>query len=996
MISKTANIVIILLLCNAVYALEEITKVTFTLVQSNILATTINGMSGIKTKYSFCEENEIQRAINIKEVTHFEGTMYEGIENDPRRLMLGGYFIIELDKNENDRYVNEVTMFKPVSKSIDAYGIACKVMDSDVDEFVSNINSKIPFAYTGRGIDPNSVEKTYQISYPDESKLNPPVVKIRGYQILDPERNETYNQRSRKYSDLFRQKNIPIEKIICINDGAGKRLAAVVKYGIMTRHYAMYGIWNTENAEQFGYQNGDRIYMSEGVRLNNCSFASKYRIGYENDATYKRQYPQSYFGEKVWSYEYIINNKEETYPQLAWRPYPLNSSTAVRKDEEGHVLPDDNGYIPPNAPDSRNNTNPPGLQDCPDMDWYWELFCECASKRFKEDNFEVSASQYQSYKDYLAVKTMAEKYDPTIYGADGSINPQNISTEEQPVEPYLYTRDLVLINKDFPMMYDPFDESTTFKLQYEYWAKLFDGDDGWGWTTRYRNVKNDVLPAIKKAMSIYPLIKDSVNLKENLRKLKAEIKSVYDIGFTYELKDEYLDKPLYVSNLADKSTPYRDARTFVIQDYNYFKNGKPFKVVSYDKKLLDGKKWYEGWVNYQATPKEWYMVFEWRIMYKDKFGIKHDAGKIDWKIHFKSERDLLWPSGKEIKGTKRNEFLYLGGDQIPTEQMAGYDSISKDYYTDQYDASDRDSDIEKNEALQELILKIAVSEGLDLVMKGIHYLGTKKKYLAPVYEGAKRLENSFTQSKTYEMAKQVYKAYVFWKQTMDLAAELRDQYNSISKAWDGLLYSITSIYDYYKDLDYSKVNLRNITMLSPASKIDRIDVSLYSLQLALGNTSAAIYGCAFQADRIINPTVRAATQVLQNSMHTSNEQTTDVINRNSNEINELQRKSSRGASDQNYLSNIAGAVHSAIVTQDLKVNNEKIRSLSIALFCIEAESKDWLTYQQYWQKTTDASNFEEARNKAKNQNSLAPIWIHTQPPTGLFTQARIVNLEELR
>jgi hypothetical protein len=295
--------------------------------------------------------------------------------------------------------------------------------------------------------------------------------------------------------------------------------------------------------------------------------------------------------------------------------------------------------------------------------------------------------------------------------------------------------------------------------------------------------------------------------------------------------------------------------------------------------------------------------------------------------------------------------------------MSSYHKNSKDYYTDQYDISERDTDIEKNEALQEIILKIAVAEGLNLVMKGLYKLAEKKKQAIPLYEAGKRLENRLTQSRTYKIAKELYRTYATWKTTMDLLRECRDTYRSIGQAWDGLMYSMFSLKEYYNNLDYKKVRLTNITCMLPMRHLKSIDAELYSLQTSINDFQLAIDAMAFQSDVIVKgnygplkPLVFIVTQSLKEIKLSSGISTTEIIKSNTDRLNQITNNTGETASEACYLSNVTATIQTLTAINRETLVNDRLKAMGCALLLTESESRDWMEYANFMQSIPQKFN----------------------------------------
>jgi hypothetical protein len=220
---------------------------------------------------------------------------------------------------------------------------------------------------------------------------------------------------------------------------------------------------------------------------------------------------------------------------------------------------------------------------------------------------------------------------------------------------------------------------------------------------------------------------------------------------------------------------------------------------------------------------------------------------------------------------------------------------------------------------------------------------------------------------------------------MDVVAEIRDTYNSIGPAWDGLLHSVHNIYDYYRTLDYTSLRLTNITNILPAPMLMDVDFSVLNLQRSLCDFNAAVDGMAFQTDMLtrgnygpFNPYIRLAYAELARSVVNSGYVTTQIIDHSVKTLDDAKKQSTGTSSDAAYLSNITSATHNIIANQELRVQNEKVRNLALALYITERDAKDWITYRNHMRHMYKETPSAVAQSRKKG--SFLPVFEHFQSP----------------
>ena len=747
-------------------------------------------------------------------------------------------------------------------------------------------------------------------------------------------------------------------------------------YGTEQKQYAMYGVWTNENiAQQYGYHTGDRIYMTAkkllpGLAGSTCACAAATDMGIGQGIRY---------GEKTYHYDEIINNKA-LLKDLAYAPEPVNSAMANKVYDQAGVARTISGTEIPNAPDNQNNDNGMGVEDCPDKDWYWGLFCACATKKVNPTAKTVEPSNFNDYRDYADIKMSTQQYDPTMYGTDQSVSPLNVSPDNPPVNPYLFNKECVLLNYKQVQYFDPFAPDAVFKIYRRYWQiELLVWNSGWHIAEiNITDKMKHCLDEIKNVYDYYYAQKGREtdwNYVQTGSAWKKKWPHGGDIEVTVTNK-EYLDSAWYIANPFSNYDPYEDYKTFTCFDDNTGAGVGPFRLIAMDhgrrtdsKNNLPEYKRYEGnWVDpiNRATGyynnKDWYVQWEYYILAKDKWGRKVTVGNLTLTstLWVGEDEGGMPPPNYEFNGTVYNNTVTVGGTALLQTQNTYYDKNSQDYRTDQADIADRNKEeFEKAQAMREIARKIIVAEAYNLVMKTMYYLATHQQNVVGVasgviYETSKRIENRLAQSMVYKLAEETYEGFKLWRRTMDVLKKIRDTYMQIGSAWDGVLYSVHSIADYYKNLDLTKIRLTNISQLLPMSNFADLDYNLNEMKYALGDFTSGVHALCIETDSLthgnygpLNPVIRIAYEELNGSIRQTGANTTDLIDRTNGEAQALANKTQKTESDQFYLSNITRSTYNIIANQRLKVINNGTRNMALALYITEAEAKSWISYSRY-------------------------------------------------
>lgn len=924
------------------------------------------------------------------------------VETFMEQLSLGGYFTVDLTQ--------------AVDKSTDLgyTAVAARSGEQIVDE-IHDVNTaeKMVRQLNAGG----QARYNEEILYGESS----PALSTRTKQLIAAKRKE------------MARLSIPYESLFAWRETGRWRVGAIVKFGDYQMQYPMYGVWEDENtARQYGYHAGDVVFFSEKQKLPDKNTPPDVR----------KMDPDKghYFGKWCFSYEEVMDDPENTYPLLAWRNKRYHSDAPKEYDAAGLPLP---AYPPeqiphPPAPDSKNNTNPPAFRDCPDKDYYWELYCECAAKKAAPQTPSLDAKKFQDYKDYLDVSMMLEEHDPTVYSANHEVGPQYVSTDNEPVPPTQYNANCVRLSGKENEWYDPFDERSEFCLV----RKVYEGPE-WGDGTvggDYVTKGHEITPTFRGIMeelrSVYTYYVDKekrtnmggYHFADGLPRRAEKWKGPNGITrwvkiwkdrwpgegwLDMEVEPEYIDSNWYVGNATDNYRKHQNFEGFVVYDENTFRGKGPFRLLSFESKFYKDDPAYDRFPRYERyrhsvagdpkaiavrTEKDWYVQWRYSLIYKNKWGQKIRVGYLMYTHSlWQGEDELVMPAGYEWNNKKYNRTVKIKGEDVYASKEGRYNKNTKDYRTDQKDLHERDEDFDKGEAIATIARKIVVAEGLRLVNKLIHTIGMQRddQYgyaLLGVYEAGKRIENWMVIRKTADFAVGAYKGYCYWRETMDIIRDLRDTWHSINCAWDGLLTSVSDLWEYYtEELDWSEVRLTNITVLIPQSNIYQLDYTLYSLQASVLDFGAAIDGLALQADRLtrgnygpFNPIINAVSaELLQASLY-SGVYASDAIDKSSAELSALEQASGRQSSDQAYLSNVTKAAHNLMANKRLQVMNERTRAAACGLYLVEREANQWVAFKEHIGRSVSKTpaTFLEARK----QKSFLPIVYRYRDP-GLFDRS---------
>lgn len=761
------------------------------------------------------------------------------------------------------------------------------------------------------------------------------------------------------YEDFLKTQKFSYETFLFVKSDNGNTLPAViVKFGDQYWAYAMYGVWHDpEKAREYGYQVGDRLFMSEQQMTPDA--------GSSLDSILDRK---QRYGYSCWTYQEVVENQQSIFPRLAWRRCPMWGDMSINFDTTGAAgkfyCMGDSLEIP-NNPDSPENTNPPALVNLPDIDWYYGLFKKKYDSMLSTTKPEIPASEFFDYQTFMTRK-MSNIYDPTQYHTDGSISPQEVTTDNPPANGSIYDANCKKLSGDDVTIRDPLGPSTKFGLKYWDW-----------WKTKEFDVTTEVKNALSNLVSVYNYV-------------KSNPKNASDVGLKISITNsEYADSAWYFGNPSNKYTQYNNSTEFIVFNNNYQNNSQFLKVISYN----DDNTKTESY----SVKKKFFFDMVWPLVYKDKFGIIRSVGYASNELFFfKEDDDRHHVYGGNDRGSQsKNKWIPMSSSDADVAEFDLYNKDSKLYHTDQYDIKDRANDSPddmESDQVRELITNIAVAELTDFLMKQVHKLGQNDNpYIKAAgiasYELGKRIENNLAVTYTYKTAKSALELYLIWRETMDLCAQMRDTYNEMSNSWSGLKRATKNIVAYYKDFDWKSVRLTNISSVLPTANLYYMDYSINRMQQSMIDFTSSCNDMAINGDTlVVSPIVDITNKKLREAIYNNATVTTKVINQSINNLDNLRRQADQNPSKQQYISLVTRSLLTSLDNTHLKLVNDGTLGISLALKCITDESNDWVTLQKYLKTTYSKNGFDEWQQSQSNQKKVTfyPFIRHFKPPQYLF------------
>jgi len=362
-------------------------------------------------------------------------------------------------------------------------------------------------------------------------------------------------------------------------------------------------------------------------------------------------------------------------------------------------------------------------------------------------------------------------------------------------------------------------------------------------------------------------------------------------------------------------------------------------------------------------------------------------------------------------GCKTNEYLTIlplrGGTNKNVRYQIEEGYPLRDWLTDAWSPEDRNdpnswpSEIEKK-MMYEIALLIGVGEGVNLGMKGLHWLATdgvtKYPYLSVIaaacYKTGQAIENNKVVKWTCKWAKTGWKVYKEFQETLDLINAVDESWQKVGKLWTGMTEAAVNVWNYYKDTDFSDLSLKNISKLLPFRAMYKFDAELRSFQSAVIDFNRAMNDLAIHADSAyISDAVVAAKRMYE-----------AVLFENGVEVEFERRKiayqkraadsisyKDKNVATQKYASNITNFL--VLTSQEVKLKSmtNGLKTVENIATMVEGEAKDWDAFGQYTAKVFS----KETGNAIKNSFGGGGLGLTMYPLMGQLGNSPAVFQQNL-
>lgn len=692
--------------------------------------------------------------------------------------------------------------------------------------------------------------------------------------------------------------------------------ALIKRFGEQGRVYASYGRFvEPSAAAQYGVSTSTHLYFTKPT-----VFPAQSTEGVQSGVRY---------GSEILTSELsVIANRDK----FEWFSECRCSDMPYTPDNDGNPISDAGGNWTPIAPDNiAENRNLLQFRDCPDNIQYGLLYQQCVDRLLGDDDTRANPKDRTDYTDYLASK-MGETPAWKSVSPEGQIEDEGLSIDAMPETPAYYDHSGNRLNPVSSDLNDPLAPSTRF------YARGFEGGFlGFGEDEVDLEVTRDIRPRML-AMKI--LFDHYVSRgREGILELFGLSPDYHgaDLSFTKGLRGlelflsidniEYFKQNWQVLNASDKYLPYKSAQVFITQS----KTGVPIRVSMRDDNIFTRE--------YQKFDLRWYY---------DIFAINHFGDPT--KIGSLSVSDYIHYNWDHTDWSDNTRQIKMSGSETmsPSDK---YDLASKEAHTDLKALEDRDPEsFDKAEALAKIVYYIAVSEGLDMAMKWV-YQQRDKPY---IYEAAKRADNMMTTRQSRKLALSLYKGYVEWKRLMDILRDVRDTRRSLERSFTRFKKAGRLLFDYYANLDYSKIRPTNITMLYPGRAIRYFDYSVNSLSYDVRHFEYSAHALAIDMDRFLNGPGKSTVAYMTNEFASF---LGSVAGGNDHE-REVSHSALQGAmksippdadNTSNYirLSAITGLAIQKTKQLEIKSLAASTSGLRNVLTAIQSDSRDWITMGDY-------------------------------------------------
>lgn len=714
-------------------------------------------------------------------------------------------------------------------------------------------------------------------------------------------------------------------------EAGGALYPAILKrWGERQRVFASYGRFTqADQARSLGHTLEDQLYFSRPSL-------------YPAQSTETMSMGLRYGAEIRTSRQDVIANRE----RFDWFTTCRCSDMPYQPDEHLNPIPDAAGNWTPISPSNFENRNFLQLKECPDHMQYASLYERCVNALLADDDFRNNPSERTDYADYLAAK-VAE--DPVWKSMDpeGTIETEGLGIDNMPETPAYYAHDGSRLNPSVTDVNDPYDPTTRFMVR-------GDAPNEWGFLDRsvQVNVTDVVRPVYTQLADLFttffskgkPGILDFFGIQDTYFDNPATANNPtleraagdMTVRLTIDQRS-YFRQEWRLLNTWDKFVPFREPRIFATRSLS----AKPVPIFEYshEVEIPDNGRGGRG-STIQRVHDGWFAVFDYAVFHINTYGDARRIGTLRLERKVYDNR-----TGRDWESDVRME----GENTSPASDR--YDLASREAHTDLKELNARDPEsFDKSDAMAKIAFYIAVSEGLDMGMKWL-YQQRDKPY---VYEAAKRFDNMASTKMSRKLAITMYRSYVEWRRMMDILRDIRDTRRSLERSFTRFKQAGRLLFDYYTNLDYSRLRPTNITMLYPTRAIRYFDFGVDNLAFDVRHFELAAHALALDIDRFLNGPGKA-TLAYMNGEFLANLSTVDGENEHQRQLNHgalqgaLRTAQGSGENNSNYIRLSALTKLALQKTQNLQIKSLEASTSGLrnVLTAVQSDSRDWLTMGDY-------------------------------------------------
>jgi hypothetical protein len=352
----------------------------------------------------------------------------------------------------------------------------------------------------------------------------------------------------------------------------------------------------------------------------------------------------------------------------------------------------------------------------------------------------------------------------------------------------------------------------------------------------------------------------------------------------------------------------------------------------------------------------------------------------------------------------------LEGDDTYKSYSIGGKYTLRDFGADRVDVHQRDPEVEK-QLMWEIAQQILIGEGVNLTMKGVHWVATHPSKVpawvstafAGMYKVGQRIENNKVVTVMAKAAKAGWRVHKEIQATLDLVYNVQQTSERIGKMFDGMRTAFSDIFKYYTEDFNWRWNLlsTNATKLLPFGAMRGADMMIQEFRGAIIDYNRALLDLTLHVDTLVlSPTIYYSTKTIQALAFSNNVEASFLIKSALSDITSIHKNTSKnrgkGVGQAQYVAVLVRGVLNGLEEVNVKLMSNGLVALSNVLDLVETESQDWATFGNYLAKYTEKDTYVNfwGAEAAYYENggsryympTMSPLINMLAPPSGLFAE----------